>query len=107
MSLSQTTHQSQKTRLAPPKKYGVFLLNDHYTPMDFVVEVLQDVFRLPNPVVQTHRQPETGTQTKKQTTQSELSALCDLVNLVKRDYAPWILAACLPLGPVVTSKETF
>ena len=34
-------------QLAPPKKYGVFLLNDHYTPMDFVVEVLQDVFRLP------------------------------------------------------------
>ena len=47
MSLSQTTHQSQKTQLAPPKKYGVFLLNDHYTPMDFVVDVLQDVFRLP------------------------------------------------------------
>ena len=47
MSLSQTTHQSKKNQLAPPKKYGVFLLNDHYTPMDFVVEVLQDVFRLP------------------------------------------------------------
>ena len=47
MSLHQATHQSQKTQLAPPKKYGVFLLNDHYTPMDFVVEVLQDVFRLP------------------------------------------------------------
>jgi len=47
MSLSQTTHQSQKTQLTPPKKYGVFLLNDHYTPMDFVVDVLQDVFRLP------------------------------------------------------------
>ena len=47
MSLHQATRKSQKTRLAPPKKYGVFLLNDHYTPMDFVVEVLQDVFRLP------------------------------------------------------------
>ena len=47
MSLPQATCQSQKTQLAPPKKYGVFLLNDHYTPMDFVVDVLQDVFRLP------------------------------------------------------------
>ena len=47
MSLSQTTHQSQKNRLAPPKKYGVFLLNDHYTPMDFVVDVLQEVFGQP------------------------------------------------------------
>jgi len=47
MSLHQATRQSQKTQLAPPKKYGVFLLNDHYTPMDFVVDVLQDVFRLP------------------------------------------------------------
>ena len=35
------------TQLAPPKKYGVFLLNDHYTPMDFVVDILQEVFRLP------------------------------------------------------------
>lgn len=34
-------------QLAPPKKYGVFLLNDHYTPMDFVVDILQEVFRLP------------------------------------------------------------
>lgn len=31
----------------PPKKYGVFLLNDDYTPMDFVVGLLTDVFRLP------------------------------------------------------------
>lgn len=31
----------------PPKKYGVFLLNDDYTPMDFVVGLLADVFRLP------------------------------------------------------------
>ncbi|XXQ69417.1 ATP-dependent Clp protease adapter ClpS [Neisseriaceae bacterium B1] len=35
----------QKT--TPPKRYGVFLLNDHYTPMDFVVMVLQEVFMLP------------------------------------------------------------
>ena len=31
----------------PPKKYAVYLLNDDYTPMDFVVAVLTDVFFLP------------------------------------------------------------
>ena len=67
----------------------------------------QTLFRLPTPFPTPIGSLKTPTQTKKQTTQSELSALCDLVNLVKRDYAPWILAACLPFGPVVTSKETF
>lgn len=47
MSQSETTKQISRQKLAPPKKYGVFLLNDHYTPMDFVVHILQDIFRLP------------------------------------------------------------
>lgn len=47
MSLTQTTRQSDLQKLTPPKRYGVFLLNDHYTPMDFVVYILQDVFMLP------------------------------------------------------------
>ncbi len=34
----------QKTK--PPKKWGVLLLNDDYTTMDFVVMVLQEVFGL-------------------------------------------------------------
>ena len=33
--------------VSPPKKYGVFLINDDYTPMDFVVGLLTDIFRLP------------------------------------------------------------
>lgn len=32
--------------LQEPKKYKVFLLNDDYTPMDFVVEILQRFFYL-------------------------------------------------------------
>jgi ATP-dependent Clp protease adaptor protein ClpS len=29
---------------APPRRYSVFLLNDDYTPMSFVVEILQQFF---------------------------------------------------------------
>ncbi|OGV28922.1 MAG: ATP-dependent Clp protease adaptor ClpS [Legionellales bacterium RIFCSPHIGHO2_12_FULL_35_11] len=35
---------SAVTQLSEPKKYKIFLLNDDYTPMDFVVHVLQKFF---------------------------------------------------------------
>jgi len=36
----------QKTRTKPPPLFKVLLLNDDYTPMDFVVVVLQTVFAM-------------------------------------------------------------
>ena len=36
--------EAEKVRVKPPPLYKVLLLNDDYTPMDFVVVVLQTVF---------------------------------------------------------------
>lgn len=45
-----STDLETKTKTAPkterPKKHKVILLNDDYTPREFVVEVLQAVFRI-------------------------------------------------------------
>lgn len=38
--------ERQKERTAPPPMYKVLLLNDDYTPMEFVVGVLQRFFSL-------------------------------------------------------------
>ena len=35
-----------KNELAPPSLYKVILINDDYTPMEFVVEILMSVFSL-------------------------------------------------------------
>ncbi|MDO4641534.1 MAG: ATP-dependent Clp protease adapter ClpS [Neisseria sp.] len=43
---SATLNHHAQTK--PPKKYGVYLLNDDYTSMDFVVAVLREVFALPH-----------------------------------------------------------
>lgn len=49
MSTSQETHTDlvvdrAPARVAPPPLYQVVLLNDDYTPMEFVVKVLQKFF---------------------------------------------------------------
>lgn len=40
------TVEASKPEVAPPPRYQVLLLNDDYTPMDFVVTVLQQFFNL-------------------------------------------------------------
>ena len=46
MNRPNTSHESDTLlnendrKTAPPKRYGVFLLNDDYTTMDFVVAVM-------------------------------------------------------------------
>jgi ATP-dependent Clp protease adaptor protein ClpS len=36
--------EARRAQLAPPPLYKVLLLNDDFTPMDFVIVVLQEVF---------------------------------------------------------------
>ncbi|MGL1957412.1 MAG: ATP-dependent Clp protease adapter ClpS [Colwellia sp.] len=40
----EAIEEKVKDKLEEPPKYHIFLLNDDYTPMDFVVEVLRRFF---------------------------------------------------------------
>lgn len=41
-----TVLETLKPKVKPPKRYQVVLLNDDYTPMEFVVEVLMRFFSM-------------------------------------------------------------
>ena len=45
---SGTSVEEAKPRLKTPRMFRVLLVNDDYTPMEFVVMVLQRVFKLPH-----------------------------------------------------------
>jgi ATP-dependent Clp protease adaptor protein ClpS len=41
-----TLLEAQRSKLKPPPMFKVMLLNDDYTPMEFVVDVLERIFNM-------------------------------------------------------------
>ena len=44
MALQGETKESTRIRIREPKQYKVIMHNDDFTSMDFVVEILMDIF---------------------------------------------------------------
>ena len=51
MPIKRETRERTDTKLKEPKQYHVIMLNDDFTTMEFVVEILIDIF---------HKSPETA-----------------------------------------------
>ena len=52
MAEKTAVNQSTKQEVKEPKKYKVIMYNDDMTAMEFVVEVLVDIFHFPTPAAQ-------------------------------------------------------
>ena len=44
MAIKESIREQTRIRVKPPGKYQVLIYNDDFTPMDFVVDVLVEIF---------------------------------------------------------------
>lgn len=47
MSVATSTKEKIRTKLQEPKRFNVVMHNDDFTPMDFVVKILMEIFNKP------------------------------------------------------------